>query len=325
MKHNHSIGHLSALMTILIWGTTFISTKVLLQGFSPVEILFFRFLLGFAALWLARPRLLKLNDRKQEWYFVFAGLTGVTLYFLLENIALTYTLASNVGVIVSIAPFFTAVLAHWFLDGERLKPQFFVGFAAAIAGIFLISLNGSAVLKLNPMGDLLAILAALTWAVYSILIKKISGFGYHTVQTTRRTFFYGLLFMIPALFLLDFHPDASLLAQPVNWLNLLYLGLGASALCFVTWNFSVRALGAVKTSVYIYLVPVVTILTSALVLHENITPLALLGTALTLAGLVLSEWRRPARGKKVSALKQNPLASPRLTEEKAAPTIKGQR
>ena len=84
---------------------------------------------------------------------------------------------------------------------------------------------------------------------------------------------------------------AAALSRPVNLLNLRYLGLGASAACFVTWNFALRRLGAVKTSVYIYLVPVVTIFTSALVLHERITPLAALGTALTMLGLFLSEFQ----------------------------------
>ena len=85
MAHSKAFaGHLAALFCILVWGTTFISTKVLLRAFSPVEILFFRFLLGYAALWLASPRFLRLTDRRQELLFACAGLCGVTLYFLLE-------------------------------------------------------------------------------------------------------------------------------------------------------------------------------------------------------------------------------------------------
>lgn len=95
--------------------------------------------------------------------------------------------------------------------------------------------------------------------------------------------------MIPALFLFDFRPELSCLTDPVYLLNILYLGLGASALCFVTWNFAVKVLGAVKTSVYIYMVPVITIVTSVLILHEKITVLAGIGTVFTLAGLFLSE------------------------------------
>lgn len=291
MKHTNTAGHLAALLTICIWGTTFISTKILLADFRPVEILFIRFVLGLLALGVACPRRLRGTTRRQELTFAAAGLCGICLYNLLENIALTYTLASNVGVIISAAPFFTAILSHLLRKDETLSGRFFLGFGVAMAGIFLISFNGSA-LALNPLGDALALLAALVWACYSLLTKHIAGFGYPTLLTTRRVFCYGILFMLPALFGFDFRPELSRLAEPVILLNFLYLSFGASALCFVTWNFAVRALGAVKTSVYIYMVPVITVVTSALVLHEPITPLAGLGTALTLTGLFLSESKK---------------------------------
>ncbi len=289
MNHDKTpTGHLAAFITILIWGTTFISTKVLLKTFSPVEILFIRFVMGYLALWLVCPRTLNLDSRRQEPLFMAAGLCGITMYYLLENIALTFTLASNVGVIISIAPFFTAILSCLFLGGTRPGRQFFIGFLLAMAGIFLLSF-GSSSLSINPMGDILAVAAAIIWAVYSTLTKKISALGYGTIQTTRRTFFYGLIFMIPALALMDFNVSLSQVTSPLNLCNLLFLGLGASALCFVTWNLAVKILGSVRTSVYIYMVPVITTVSSALVLKEPVTMTAVCGIALTLAGLFLSE------------------------------------
>ena len=290
MTQNKSLtGHLSAFLTILIWGTTFISTKVLLKNFSPIEILFIRFLIGYAALWLVSRKRLTPRSSTHEIYFLLAGLCGVSLYYLLENIALTYTLASNVGVIISIAPFFTALFECIFLKGKRPGLRFFAGFVLAIVGICLISFGSGDAISINPLGDLLAAAAAVVWAAYSTLTKKISSFGYPTIHTTRRTFFYGLLFMIPTLFIMGFHVTPSQFIDTTNLLNLLFLGLGASALCFVTWNLAVRVLGSVKTSVYIYMVPVITTVTSALILHEQITAAALCGMALTLAGLFLSE------------------------------------
>ena len=284
-------GHGAAFLTILIWGTTFISTKILLQDFTPVEILFFRFLLGLAALTAAYPHRLKITDKKQELIFIGAGLCGVCLYYLLENIALTFTMASNVGVILSVAPFFTAILTWLFIRGEeKLRPSFFAGFVLAMAGIAIISFNGKS-LHLDPRGDLLAVAAALVWAFYSILTKKISRFGYNTIQTTRRTFFYGILFMLPAVFFSDFSLQPGRFADPVNLFNFLFLGLGASALCFVTWNLAVKLLGVMKTTVYIYIGPVITVITSVIVLHEKITGLMAVGILLTLAGLVVSEGR----------------------------------
>ena len=289
MTNKNTAGHLSALLTIIIWGTTFISTKVLLVDFQPVEILFSRFVMGLLALLAVYPHRLKGTTAAQELTFAAAGLCGVCLYYLLENIALTCTLASNVGVIISVAPFFTAILTHLLLKGEeKLRANFFLGFVVAMAGIFLISFNGSK-LELNPLGDLLALLAALVWACYSVLTRKISGYGYHTILTTRRIFCYGILFMIPALFLFGFRLELTRFADPVYLFNIVFLGLGASALCFVTWNFAVKVLGAVKTSIYIYMIPVITIVTSALILHEKITVLSAIGTLLTLTGLFLSE------------------------------------
>ncbi len=291
MENKNTAGHLSALITVMIWGTTFISTKILLSDFQPVEILFFRFVMGLLALLPAYPHRLKGTTFRQEFTFIAAGLCGICLYYLLENIALTCTMASNVGVIISAAPFFTAILTHLFTKGEeKLQVNFFLGFVVAMAGIFLISFNGSR-LELNLVGDLLALLAALLWACYSVLTKKISSYGYHTILTTRRVFFYGILFMIPALFLFGFKLELTRFVNLLCLFNIVYLGFGASALCFVTWNFAVKVLGAVKTSVYIYMVPVITVITSVLILHERITVLAGIGTALILTGLFLSESR----------------------------------
>jgi drug/metabolite transporter (DMT)-like permease len=196
-----------------------------------------------------------------------------------------------VGVIISIAPFFTAIFAHLFLEEEQLKPKFFVGFVVALTGIFLISFNGYGTLKLNPLGDVLAILAAIVWAAYSVLTKKISSFHHNTVQTTRRIFFYGLIFMTPALFIFGYKPNLSTLIEPINLANILFLDLCASALCFVTWNSAVKILGAVKTSIYIYMVPVITVVTSIIVLREKVTGIAFAGIILTLVGLYISEKR----------------------------------
>lgn len=291
MNNKNTLGHISAILTVLIWGTTFISTKVLLSHFTPIEILFFRFSLGFIALLLIYPHKLVLTDKKQEKFFMLAGLCGVTLYFLFENIALTYSFASNIGVIVSISPFITGILSHFFLKQEKLKLSFFLGFLVSITGVALISFNGSTVLKLNPIGDILAVLAAATWSVYSIVTKKISDYQYNTIQVTRRIFFYGLIFMLPALFFFAFHIGIDRFKEPLLLFNILFLGFGASAVCFVTWNLSLKLLGVLKTSVYIYAVPVITVAFSAFILKEKITSIAMVGTFLTLAGLFISENR----------------------------------
>lgn len=287
--NKYLFGHIAALLTIFIWGTTFISTKILLVDFKPIEILFFRFLIGLIALLIIYPKRLKKTTKDQEITFALAGLCGVTLYFLLENIALTYSMASNIGVIISIAPFFTAILSDFVLKEKSLKSNFIIGFIAAMIGIALISFNGTSNFKLNPIGDVLALLAALVWAIYSVLTKKISEYGYNTIQVTRRIFIYGISFMLIALAPFDFELNLNRFTNPVYLGNIIFLGLGASALCFVTWNVAVKILGAVKTSIYIYIVPVVTVVTSVIILNEQITLMSFIGTILTLTGLFLSQ------------------------------------
>ena len=290
MEEKLPLGHLAALFTVVNWGTTFIATKVLLEAFTPLEILIFRFVLGYIALAAVCPKRLKAEDWRKEGLFAAAGLTGVCLYYLLENIALTFSTASNVGVIVSASPLFAALFSLILSRGkDRPGWRFLLGFLLSMGGICLISYAGSA-LALDLRGDLLAVMAAMVWAVYSLLTKKIGTFGWNVILTTRRIFFYGILFMIPAAAFLPFRWELGRLGNGSHLAMLLYLGLGACAMCFVTWNYAIKTLGPVKTMVYIYLVPVITVICSALILHETVTLRSAAGTALTLAGLVLSQW-----------------------------------
>ena len=290
MKHSAIAGYAAALTSILIWGTTFIVSKVILEDFRPVEVILIRMVLGLVALFLASPRLPRVRTATEELSYAAAGFCGIVLYFLLENTALTHGLASNVGVIISAAPFFTATLNRLLYRSDRLQLRFFVGFVLAMTGIGLISFNGVR-LRISPLGDLLALGAAASWGLYSVLVRRAGGFGLGTLQTTQRIFLYGVLFLAVLSPLLGFSPNLALLAQPKFLLPFLYLGLGASALCFFAWNFAVEALGPVRTSVSAYLIPVVAVAAGALALGEPVTPLSLLGTGLILVGLAVSEWR----------------------------------
>lgn len=296
MEHSRKdlTGHLAALFTVVLWGSTFISTKVLLRSFGPVEILFCRFLLGYVALWIVCPHPAKGFSRTQELLFAGAGFSGVMLHYLLENVALSYTSASNAGILASTSPLFTALFAFFLLKSERPGSNFFVGFAFAIAGIAMITLGSGEAGNGSLLGDMLVLISAAAWGVYAILTRKIGDSGIDPLLMTRHIFGYGLLFMLPALPLMGFSPDPAQLLVPTNLFNLAYLGIGASAACFVTWNVAVKHLGAVKTSSYLYSVPLVTVTASAFILNERPTPMVLGGALLTLLGLILSE-RKIAR------------------------------
>lgn len=306
-KRNENIwGYIFAAVAVFLWGITFVCTKSLLNDFSAFEILFFRFLVAYIGLWIIKPKGLVLKNKKENWWFFLAGLSGIAVYQQAENIAINYTTASNVSIIVSICPFFTAIIAQIFLKEKHLNLWFILGFIIALAGITLVSFNGHAEFHLSPKGDLLALLAAVSWGFYSLFVSKVNAMGYDDVLCTRRFFFYALILMIPffiygatcsepgsAFYVnLSTAVNKARFAKPMSWVNLLFLGLGASAFCFVAWGYACNKLGTVKITVALYLIPVITIVFAFILLGETITLMGLCGAALTITGLILSGRKR---------------------------------
>ena len=165
-------GHLFALFTTLVWGSCFVLTKVMLQAFTPIQIIPLRMGLAYLALWALRPKTMKLPWR-DELMFILIGITGGSVYFYLQNTAAANTSAANVSILVSMSPILTVLLAQLFSrKGEKLGKWVYIGAVVAIVGVVLVVLNGTLSFHLSPLGDLLALAAALAWAVYSILIKK---------------------------------------------------------------------------------------------------------------------------------------------------------
>ncbi|MCR5288981.1 MAG: DMT family transporter [Treponema sp.] len=308
INHNNSnkkiVGVFLASLTIFVWGITFVCTKYLLRSFTSFEVLLVRFLIAYISLWVLYPHVLHVNQKKDEILFFCAGMTGVTVYQFLENIAISFTSASNVSIIVSTSPIFTALFAQLFLHEKHISLRFITGCVIALLGIVLVSLNGHAVLHISPKGDILALCSALSWGLYSVFISKINKKGYKALPATRRIFFYAVLCMfgllvlnkIPGirihnLYIIDMKLENNVarFSNFLNWINILFLGMLASAFCFVAWSFVCRTLGTVKVTTGIYLIPVVTIVFAAIALHEPITLMGLFGTVLTIVGLYVSQ------------------------------------
>ena len=253
--------HVMAAVTVMIWGTTFVATKVLIKyGLSPVDILFYRFLLAYICIWFFSPRVLRAKSWQDELRFVGLGLCGGSLYFVAENTALGMTLASNVSLIICTTPVLTALLAPFFYKGDKLKARLVGGSLIALIGVGLVVFNGSFILQLSPVGDILTLAAALMWAFYCLLLRRMNT-HYPTLFITRKVFFYGLLTLLPLFFVSPLQMDTHILFQPVVVLNLLFLGVIASMLCYIMWNTAVKQLGVVCTTSYIYVVPLITLLT----------------------------------------------------------------
>lgn len=282
------LGHFCAIFTVFIWGITFVSSKVLIEELTPVELLFDRFVIAFIAmtLWMRSfklPHTLKLN-----FYCAAAAFFGITFYFLMENGALMYAPSSNVSLIVSSAPLFVGIIDRLFGGTTRLRINFWIGFIVAFAGIACLSWN-SLTLELNPLGDFFSLMAALTWAFYNLFVRKIYDAGIGVARCTQLLFFYGVLLTVPFFPFMGYEFKFEVLTKPVIFWNLIFLGVLCSSIGFATWNIGLKYIGAIKTNVYLYGQPAITAVFAFILISEPITLYTIVGMILITLGMIISQ------------------------------------
>ena len=268
---------------------------LLLSGLSPAQIFTLRFIIAYVLLLgfsLPQQHKWLCNSWRDELLMVLLGITGGSLYFLTENAAMLYTTATNTSLIVCSCPLFAMMLfALFYRRSERIGRTQALGSVIACLGMAVVVLNGHFVLHLSPIGDMLAFAACLCWAVYSLLMKSVLE-RYSTLFITRKVFFYGLVTIIPYYIIVPGFPSLDvLLRSDVLW-NLLFLGVVASMLCFLVWNWVIGKLGAVVATNWVYFNPITTIIFAWWLLHEQITVWFLLGTVLILLGMYLADKRK---------------------------------
>lgn len=300
---NTKLYHLLAALVAGIWGTTFVSTKVLLlDGFDPAQIFLLRFAMAYVLLLLFSLYKARMGG-EHRWFarswadecmMAGLGVTGGSFYFLTENASMLYTTTTNASLIVCSSPLFATFLLGALYPSERFGRRQLVGSALAFGGMVLVVLNGQFLLQLSPLGDSLAFCSCLSWVVYSWLVKLVAD-RYTSLFVTRKVFFYGVLTILP-LFSTSYtaFPDLSMLLNLKVMGNLLFLGCVASMLCFVAWNLCMARLGAVSCTNWCYLNPVTTIVFAWAILDEPITLCFLAGAALILGGLYVMDTARRA-------------------------------
>ena len=280
-------GHLLSFLCVVAWGTSFLVSKNLLDKLTPVQLMFLRFVIAWLAVWVIYPKWY--FNWREEGRFAVLSLVGNTLYYLAENTALRLTMASNVSILVSAAPIASALMLRLFERDERLSRRQVAGIGIAFFGVLFVVFNGVFVLRLNPLGDLLALAAASFWALYGYLARRIMD-RHDTFLITRKLMFYGIITTAP---LLVFGGGLTGIGLPKSgFLGLLYLGLICSALCYLMWNEALAEIGAMKANLYVYAVPVVTMIASAVFLHESITWGGAAGVAMVVGGMLLSSLDR---------------------------------
>lgn len=286
------LAHLGAVITVSAWGSSFICTKVLMQdgGFTPVEVYVYRFALAYLLLLTFTFKKIFSNNWKDEVNFLICGICAGSLYFITENYALFHTSTSNVSLLASISPIFTTILMA-IVFKERIKSGVIIGSIIAFAGVACIIFSSGEGFEIKPKGDLLALTAAFSWAIYTIVVKKLIPI-YNSFFITRKLFFYGTLTALPLLFAQETPYHINLLwdfSQPEYMLNLLFLVAMCSVMAYLVWNETMKNLGPVTANNYLYGQPLVTMIIAAIVLGESINFLGYTGCVLIIGGLIISD------------------------------------
>jgi drug/metabolite transporter (DMT)-like permease len=281
-------GGMAALFSVIIWSSTYISTKILVQSFTPLQISFVRFSIGLVVmLILAPPRLVR-GSLSQERPFVLAGFLGMFLYYFLENMAAKHTYAANVSVIVTTIPLITALLAALFFKEEKVCLSHVLSFFLTMAGFFLILSQSGASAGVSPLGDILALIAAVVFSLYTLVLRRVDP-ALSPLLVTRKSLQYGWVFIALATFISRDFPSLAMVVRPENLGHFLFLGIIASGLCFISWTYAVSRLGPVRSSQFIYLVPLITVTLSALMLGERFSLAHGIGLSLILVAVILSQ------------------------------------
>lgn len=287
MQNNNLLYHLIAILIVVVWGTTFVSTKILLlNGLTPAGIFAIRFFIAYIGLVIISHKRMFCKNLKDELLVVLLGLFGGSMYFLTENMSLNYTTTTNTSLIVCSCPLFSTLLICYFFKTKLTKSQI-LGDVFAFLGMAIVVLNGQFVLHLSPIGDMLAFGACLCWAFYSLIMRLLVS-NYSSVFITRKVFGYGLLTIIPWFL---FRPEDSPInidfTNPLLWGNILFLSLVASLTCYSLWTVCLKRLGVIAATNYVYINPIATVGAAVIILNEQITIWFILGSLFILAGLWL--------------------------------------
>lgn len=279
---------------ITFWGASFVATKVLLQELNPLTIIFTRFFI--AVLFLGAIALFTKMDfsfRKDAHTLILLLAVVAALHLWIQVTGMQYTSASNTGWIIGTIPVFMALIGWAFLK-EKLTFLKIAGIVISFAGLMLLITKGnfSEVNFISNKGDFLVLVSCVTWAVYSLINKKIPA-SYPSLMTV----FY--LFALVSLFIAPFavnqaNLNALMHLKPISWLSILFLGFFCSGIAYILWSQTMQEMSSATAGVFLYIEPFVTVITAAFFINEQITPLLVISGIIIIAGVVLVNWRQEA-------------------------------
>ena len=290
MTKSNLLPYLEATFAVLVWGASFIATKVALQDVSPVTVVWLRFTVGVVILGVA----VSLRNQfalpaRNEWgYFAMLGFLGITFHQWLQSNGLKTAEASTTAWIVATTPVFMALLG-WLVLKEGLSWLKITGILLAAVGVLLVVTDGDlgslSLGHFGAPGDFLILISALNWAVFSVLSRR----GLRSHPATRMMFFVMTLGWGFTSLLFFGGPGLNEIPRLTlnGWLGMAFLGVFCSGLAYIAWYDALQALSAAQTGVFLYIEPLVAMFVAALVLAEPIIWASLLGGGIILFGVWL--------------------------------------
>jgi len=290
MSNSKLFPYIEALFAVIVWGASFIATKVALKEVSPVTIIWLRFLMGVIILGIAVAlrKQLTLPARKEWAYFALLGFLGITLHQWLQSNGLQTSEAGTTAWIVATTPVFMALLG-WFLLKERLGWLKTSGILLAFLGVLVVvskgEFNSVSIGRFGAPGDILILISAVNWAVFSALSR--GGLKSHPAS---QMMFYVMAFgwLFTSILFLPTQGFAEIFTLTVNgWIGIAFLGIFCSGLAYIAWYDALKALTTAQTGVFLYIEPLVAVVVAYFVLGEAITPASAIGGGVILFGVWL--------------------------------------
>lgn len=292
---------------MISWGASFVATKFALRDAHPVTIVWLRFAMGVVILGAAvfARRQFALPERRDLAYFVLLGFIGITFHQWLQSTGLQTAQATTTAWLVATSPIFIALLG-WIFLREKLGWWRVAGIGLAFIGVLLVvskgSLQGLAFGSAITTGDVLVMISAPNWAVFSVLSRN----GLKRHPAARMMFYVMLIGWLFSTILFLTGPgfsDISHLTMP-GWMGILFLGVVCSGLAYIFWYDALQALPATQVGVFLYIEPLVTVVVAAILLGEPLLLASLAGGAVILLGVWMVNRRTAGASQEVTSISQ---------------------
>jgi drug/metabolite transporter (DMT)-like permease len=295
--HSKRSAYAKVTFAVLVWGASFIATKIALEDISPVTVVWLRFAMGVVILGAAviARRQFAIPKSKELGYFALLGFIGITFHQWLQSTGLQTALASTTAWIVATTPVFMALLGYLLLK-ERLGWMKVSGIILAGLGVLLVVTRGdfSSLLegRFGTPGDFLILVSAPNWAIFSVLSRR----GLQTHPAARMMLYVmGFGWLFSSLLLLTGPGLAEVGSLTLNgWLGVSFLGIACSGLAYIFWYDGLQAIPASQVGAFLYLEPLVAVVVAAVLLQEAILLASILGGAVILFGVWMVNHSSPA-------------------------------